>query len=95
MSDQAFFLRGATSCLKLSILNSCIRAAAVKIANIPRSHYDGSKGENIGRYVAENFCTKGGRYNCIKIEIVKVTNPSKEWVEIWSEVISLDILSYR
>jgi hypothetical protein len=26
MSDQAFFLRGAASCLKLSILNSCIRA---------------------------------------------------------------------
>jgi hypothetical protein len=28
MSDQVFFLRGATSCLKLSILKSCIRAVA-------------------------------------------------------------------
>ena len=27
-------------------------------------------GENIGRYVAENFSTKGGRYNDIKIEMV-------------------------
>jgi hypothetical protein len=48
MSGQVFFLRGATSYLKLSILNRCIRAVAEKTANISQPHYVGIKDENIG-----------------------------------------------
>jgi hypothetical protein len=64
---------------------------AEKIVNISQLYYVGSKGENIGRYVAENFSTKGVRYNDIKIEMVKGANPSKEWEEIWSDYIAVAI----
>lgn len=50
---------------------------ADKITNISQFHYVGSKGDNIGRYVAESFGTMAGRYNRIKVEMVKGTNPSK------------------
>jgi hypothetical protein len=44
-SDQAFFLRGEISCLKLSKLNICIPAVAEKVANLPHFYYVGSNDE--------------------------------------------------
>ena len=82
---------------KVDPLRGSLNAADVaeKVAHFPQVHYVGSQDENMGRYVAENFRTKAGRDNCIKIQTVSGANHSKGWEQAWPDLISVAIPDCR
>jgi hypothetical protein len=74
---------------RIDPLNGSLNAADVaeKVADIPQTHYIGSRDEIIGSYVAESFHSKIHKKPCIKIQIISGATHTKGWEQVWTDLL--------